>query len=218
MDQNLHSNTVDDVSSFHEGLNAANLLNSLAPCHMNSDKTNDYSIPNDLQIQPSTTEQEYYLKSISKRNETIEGKANHASAIKPLLDGPFTEGLKKLDSFNRWMSRELGDVDDTQTQSNSETYWDTVESENGVDESSVPLQVRLDSYMLGPSLSQDQLFSIIDFSPNWAYENSEIKVMYNLIFLATTSNKSLNASSDLGGKQPRDLKRAVLLCKRYIVV
>ncbi|ONI02281.1 hypothetical protein PRUPE_6G187700 [Prunus persica] len=203
MDRNLHSNTVDDVSSFHEGLNAANLLNSLAPCHMNSDKTNDYSIPNDLQIQPSTTEQEYYLKSISKRNETIEGKANHASAIKPLLDGPFTEGLKKLDSFNRWMSRELGDVDDTQTQSNSETYWDTVESENGVDESSVPLQVRLDSYMLGPSLSQDQLFSIIDFSPNWAYENSEIKVLITGRFLKSQQAEACKWSCMFGEVEVR---------------
>lgn len=35
----------------------------------------------------------------------------------------------------------------------------------------------LDNYILGGlSLSQDQIFSILDFSPNWAY-GSEIKVL-----------------------------------------
>ncbi|KAM2668067.1 hypothetical protein EV2_019689 [Malus domestica] len=194
VDQNLHSNTAYDVSTrLYEGVHASNLLNSLV-CHVDSDKTNDYSMPNDLQIQPSNPEQEYHLKSISKRNETIEGSYKHAFATKPLLD----EGLKKLDSFNRWMSKELGDVDETQTQSNSETYWDTVESENGVDESSVPLQVRLDSYMLGPSLSQDQLFSIIDFSPNWAYENSEIKVLITGRFLKSQEAESCKWSCMFG--------------------
>ncbi|PWA44415.1 Ankyrin repeat-containing protein [Artemisia annua] len=86
------------------------------------------------------------------------------------------EGLKKLDSFDRWMTIELGDVKETQTQSTSGTYWEAVESKNGVDDSIISPQVHLDSYVLGPSLSQDQLFSIIDFSPNWAYADSEIKL------------------------------------------
>lgn len=94
----------------------------------------------------------------------------------PYLEGFMKEGLKKLDSFDRWMSKELGDVKESQTQSTSGTYWEAVESENGVDDSIISPQVHLDSYVLGPSLSQDQLFSIIDFSPNWAYAGSEIKV------------------------------------------
>ncbi|XP_028962783.1 calmodulin-binding transcription activator 3-like isoform X1 [Malus domestica] len=193
VDQNLHSDTAYDVTTRFRGGVDSNLLNSPV-CSVDSEKTNNFSMPNDLQIQPSNTEQEYHLKSISKRNETIEGKYNHTFATKPLLD----EGLKKLDSFNRWMSKELGDVDETHTQSNSETYWDTVESDNGVDESSIPLQVRLDSYMLGPSLSQDQLFSIIDFSPNWAYENSVIKVLITGRFLKSQQAESCKWSCMFG--------------------
>jgi hypothetical protein len=63
-------------------------------------------------------------------------------------------------------------------QSSSGSYWITAESENGVDDSSNPSQGNLDAYLLSPSLSQDQLFSIIDFSPNWAYAGTEIKVLY----------------------------------------
>lgn len=165
MDQSLHSHTEYNVTTkFPEGVDATDLLKSLGPFLMDSDEQND------LQFHLSNAD------TISRRNDSIEGKADHAPAIKPLLDGSFGDGLKKLDSFNRWMSKELEDVDEPQMQSSSGAYWDTVESENEVDESSVPLQVRLDSYMLGPSLSHDQLFSIVDFSPNWAYENSEIKV------------------------------------------
>ncbi|KAK9949580.1 hypothetical protein M0R45_005097 [Rubus argutus] len=62
-------------------------------------------------------------------------------------------------------------------------YRNTVESENEVDNSSVPLQVHLDSYTPGPSLSHDLLFSIDDFAPDWAYEDSEIKVLITGRFL-----------------------------------
>ncbi|KAK1439490.1 hypothetical protein QVD17_05309 [Tagetes erecta] len=101
----------------------------------------------------------------------------------PLLEGLMKEGLKKLDSFDRWMSKELGDVNESQTQSSSRTYWEAVESENGVEDSIISPQVHMDSYILSPSLSQDQLFSIIDFSPNWAYACSGIKVLITGRFL-----------------------------------
>ena len=74
------------------------------------------------------------------------------------------------------MSKELGDVNESHMQSSSGAYWDSVESENRVDESNISPEEHLDNYTLGPSLSQDQLFSIIDFSPNWAYEGSTVKV------------------------------------------
>lgn len=99
----------------------------------------------------------------------------------PHLDGVRKQELKKLDSFDKWMSKELGDVNESHVQSSSGTYWETVEAEDGVDDSSISPQEDLDPYMLGPSLSLDQLFSIIDFSPNWAYAGSEIKVFYNLL-------------------------------------
>ncbi|KAI7731227.1 hypothetical protein M8C21_014804 [Ambrosia artemisiifolia] len=112
------------------------------------------------------------------------GKPNLEEGLKkpPFLEGFVKEGLKKLDSFDRWMSKELGDVKESQTQSTSGTYWEAVESESGVD-SIISPQVHLDSFILGPSLSQDQLFSIIDFSPNWAYARSGIKVLVTGRFL-----------------------------------
>ncbi|XP_071701705.1 calmodulin-binding transcription activator 3-like [Rutidosis leptorrhynchoides] len=117
----------------------------------------------------------------------VEGNLNpdekSGSLKPPYLEGFMKEGLKKLDSFDRWMSKELGDVKETQTQSTSGTYWEAVESENGVDDSIISPQVHLDSYVLGPSLSQDQLFTITDFSPNWAYAGSEIKVLVTGRFL-----------------------------------
>lgn len=127
------------------------------------------------QLQRPNTEHESDFKSVFESNLVLEGKPNYISGKKQsLLDNSLTEeGLKKLDSFNRWMSKELGDVNESHMQTSSGSYWDTVEAENGVDDSS---QVRLDNYVLSPSLSQDQLYSIIDFSPNWAYEDSEVKV------------------------------------------
>lgn len=154
MDQNLHTGAAYNLTSrYHEEVNGVELL----------------------QIQQGNNEHEECLKSVSKSNIPLEEKSYITGIKQSLVDGPFAEeGLKKLDSFNRWMSKELGDVNESHMQTSSRADWDTVESENCVDDSS---QARLDNYELSPSLSQDQLFSIIDFSPNWAYETSEVKVV-----------------------------------------
>ncbi|XP_078157179.1 calmodulin-binding transcription activator 3-like isoform X2 [Carex rostrata] len=97
------------------------------------------------------------------------------------------DGLKKYDSFSRWMSKELGGtIDELSGKSNSDLYWSTV----GVDadvvgESSITISNsdNLDTNILSPSLSQDQLFSIIDFSPSWAFVGSESKVLIMGTFL-----------------------------------
>ncbi|XAR73390.1 hypothetical protein NMG60_11007343 [Bertholletia excelsa] len=123
------------------------------------------------------------LKLELECNPPAEAKADHPPLKQPVLDGLLKEGLKKLDSFDRWMSKELGDVSESCMQSSSATYWETVETEDGINNSSIASQVPLDTYLLGPSLSQDQLFSIIDFSPNWAYVDSEIKVLITGKFL-----------------------------------
>jgi len=88
------------------------------------------------------------------------------------------EGLKKLDSFGRWMSKEIGgDGDESLVASDSGTYWNTLGNQNGVEEvSSLQRQIQLDIDLMGPSLSQEQLFSVIDFSPDWAYTEVETKV------------------------------------------
>ncbi|CAK9163251.1 unnamed protein product [Ilex paraguariensis] len=120
----------------------------------------------------------YSLKlDLEKNYQSMESKTDYSALKQPLLDGVQREGLKKLDSFDRWMSKELGDVNQLHTQASSESYWDTVGSEDGVGDSSIAPQEHLDTYMLGLSLSQDQLFSIIDFSPNWAFAGSEVKVL-----------------------------------------
>ncbi|KAG5386814.1 hypothetical protein IGI04_038284 [Brassica rapa subsp. trilocularis] len=89
-----------------------------------------------------------------------------------LLDGALgEEGLKKVDSFSRWMSKELGDVcviadaNESFTHSSSTAY--------------------LDGYVMSPSLSKEQLFSIIDFAPNWTYVGCEVNVLVTGKFLKT---------------------------------
>lgn len=106
----------------------------------------------------------------SGRAVATDGDANYLSAaVRLLKDGE--ENLKKVDSFSRWVSKELGEVESLQMQSALGLSWSTIECENVVDDSS-----------LSPSISQDQLFSIFDFSPKWAYTDSKIEV-------STFSNK-----------------------------
>ncbi|PIN11877.1 hypothetical protein CDL12_15515 [Handroanthus impetiginosus] len=114
-------------------------------------------------------------KSESNVKLNVEDKTNHPALKQPLLGGVLRDGLKKLDSFDRWMSKELGDVEST-TQPTTGAYWETVGSDDG-DDSGISPQVTLDNYILGPSLSQDQLFSIVDFTPNWAYSGSAVKML-----------------------------------------
>lgn len=186
LDQDVHLESVYGVvSRLHEqDVNQVNVLNCLEPSLALTDKQENFPMQDTLQGQLPNAEHGYYLDSGQESKVTLEGKTNNSFTKKPLLDGSLAEeGLKKLDSFNRWMSKELGDVNESHMQSSSGAYWDSVEGESRVDESSISPQVHLDNYTLGPSLSQDQLFSIIDFSPNWAYEGSEIKVLITGRFL-----------------------------------
>ncbi|XP_022984176.1 calmodulin-binding transcription activator 3 isoform X4 [Cucurbita maxima] len=109
----------------------------------------------------------------------LEGKSKSKKQL--LLNAVATESLRKSDSFNQWMSRELRDVKEASMQCNSGAHWNSVENEVG--NSSISSQAHLDTYMFSRSLSHEQLFSIIDFSPSWAYEGSEIKVLISGKFL-----------------------------------
>ncbi|XP_074581690.1 calmodulin-binding transcription activator 3-like isoform X2 [Curcuma longa] len=119
------------------------------------------------------------------KETSVDGNANRSPLLKQIsldfssLEG---EGLKKYDSFSKWMSKELGEVDESHTKSNSGAYWSAVGSDNVAEDSSISNHEHLDAYIM-PSLSQDQLFSIIDFSPNWAYAGSETKVLITGTFL-----------------------------------
>jgi hypothetical protein len=164
LDQKLHLDS-DLTARFHDQqLDSGNFINTFEPFCA---QENDNHIQNDLQIQPAN----------SDHGMTLAEKSIYSTSMKQhILDDSRTEGLKKLDSFTRWMSKELEDVDQPHLQSSSGTYWISAESENVVDADN-PSHGHLDTYTLGPSLSQDQLFSIIDFSPNWAYAGTEIKVL-----------------------------------------
>ncbi|XP_024313805.1 calmodulin-binding transcription activator 3 isoform X2 [Brachypodium distachyon] len=100
-------------------------------------------------------------------------------------------GLKKFDSFTRWMSDELAEVADLGIKSSSDAFWSSTETVNAADGSSIPINEQLEqlnAYVVSPSLSQDQLFSIIDVSPSWAYSVSEIKVLITGTFLTNKEN------------------------------
>ncbi|KAI4325938.1 hypothetical protein MLD38_031299 [Melastoma candidum] len=85
------------------------------------------------------------------------------------------EGLKKIDSFNRWMSKELGD-DILLPQSTPGTFWATTDGD-ATFQSSDPSREQDNNYMLDPLISQEQLFSITDISPSWTYVGSVIQVL-----------------------------------------
>ncbi|KAG6667871.1 hypothetical protein CIPAW_01G131100 [Carya illinoinensis] len=79
--------------------------------------------------------------------------------------------LKKLDSFGRWMDKEIGrDCDNSLMASDSSNYWNTLDAENDKKEvSSLSRHMHLDTDLLGPYLCQEQLFTIHEFLPDWAY-------------------------------------------------
>ncbi|CAM0902506.1 unnamed protein product [Alopecurus aequalis] len=84
---------------------------------------------------------------------------------------------KKFDGFSSWMSNELAEVPDLDIKSSSDAFWRSTENVN------VAVNEQLDPYVVSPSFSQDQLFSIIDVSPSWAYTRSKTKVLITGTFL-----------------------------------
>ncbi|OQU91909.1 calmodulin-binding transcription activator 3 isoform X1 [Sorghum bicolor] len=84
------------------------------------------------------------------------------------------DSFKKTDSFTRWMSKELPEVEDSQIHSSSGGFWSTEEANNIIEASS---REPLDQFTVSPMLSQDQLFSIVDFAPNWTYVGSKTKIL-----------------------------------------
>ncbi|KOM53980.1 hypothetical protein LR48_Vigan09g263900 [Vigna angularis] len=108
---------------------------------------------------------QHTLKSNSANKVPDEESINYGLTVKrTLLDRD--ESLKKVDSFSRWVTKELGEVADLNMQSTPGISWSTDECQHVIDDSS-----------LSPSLSQDQLFSINDFSPKWAYAELDIEVL-----------------------------------------
>ncbi|GER51063.1 calmodulin-binding transcription activator 1 [Striga asiatica] len=171
---------LNDRTTKSNDANQVEISDSLGLPDIYLTEQNGQQMQNDLQLS-NLNMVESSLRSDSNQNLNVDNKTNYPALRQPLLDGVMQEGLRKLDSFDRWMSKELGDVAESTMHPGSGVYWETVGSEDG-DESGISSQP-LDNYVLGPSLSQDQLFSIIDFSPNWAFCGTEIKVLISGRFL-----------------------------------
>ncbi|CAA7027089.1 unnamed protein product [Microthlaspi erraticum] len=83
------------------------------------------------------------------------------------------DSLKKVDSFSRWASKELGEMEDLQMQSSlGDIAWTTVDCETAAAGPS-----------LSPSLSEDQRFTIVDYWPKCAHTDAEVEVMVIGTFL-----------------------------------
>lgn len=100
----------------------------------------------------------------------------HSSSFSDILKDSF----KKSDSFTRWMSKELGEVDDSQIKSSSGVYWNSEETDHIIEASSPD---QLDQFTVDPVLAKDQLFSIFDFSPSWTYAGSKTRVCLLKLFI-----------------------------------
>ncbi|XP_068661110.1 calmodulin-binding transcription activator 1-like isoform X2 [Aristolochia californica] len=166
-----------------------------------ADFPSNNSTINDLpKIYESTRKQNFYSVNPSQENKigsTMKVSVNDSSLDSLTGDGHTQKNdpknslynseqqeLKKLDSFGRWMNREIGrDCDDSLMTSDSPLYWCSLGSVSNKDVSSLSSHMQLDVDSLGPSLSQDQLFSIIDFSPDWAFSGEETKVLISGTFM-----------------------------------
>lgn len=188
MDQKLHPELATDLSTgFHEQKGQyVDLDNDPDTFSTDSDQGNSSFMPNEFQLNLSNADVGLLASDLNgEKDQVKEGDlSQYSSARHPFIEYSITrdEVFKKSDSFSRWMSKELEAVDGTHIQSSSGLYWNTVESGNAIEDSGMSPQEH-DSYM-SPSLSQDQLFSILDFSPNWAYTGMETKVFTLQIYIS----------------------------------
>ncbi|KAH6766999.1 hypothetical protein C2S52_017982 [Perilla frutescens var. hirtella] len=131
---------------------------------------------------------------------------------KPLISGLQTEdSLKKVDSFSRWVAKELGDADELDMQTSNEISWSIMGSEY---DPTMSAQLQVDTHTLNPSISQDQLISIIDFSPSWAYSTFETKVLITGTFLKSGHELSIFRWSVMFGEVevPAEVLADGILC------
>ncbi|KZV52473.1 calmodulin-binding transcription activator 2 [Dorcoceras hygrometricum] len=114
------------------------------------------------------------------------GNENYSFLLKkPLINSlQKDESLKKVDSFTRWMARELGEADELDMLSNNRLSWSIMGSEY---DSNISAQLEVESDSLS-SILGDQLFSIIDFSPSWTYSNWECKVLNDYLCSVCVGN------------------------------
>ncbi|KAG9157670.1 hypothetical protein Leryth_014195 [Lithospermum erythrorhizon] len=161
---------------------------------------------------------DYVVNQESENNVKSVETGNYSRLLKQSLVGASKgdEGLNKVDSFSRWINKELGEVEQLTMQRSCGSSWNVMDSENGVDDAYIPSQLQLDSVTMSPSVSEDQLFSIIDFSPSWGYSNHETEVMVTGKFLGTKQGQSASRWSCMFGEVevPAEvLGNSVLRCR-----
>ncbi|GER30061.1 calmodulin-binding transcription activator [Striga asiatica] len=117
------------------------------------------------------------------------GNENYSILMKkPLISGlQKDESLKKVDSFSRWMANELGGSGELNLHSDNGISWSIMGNEY---DSNMPGTLQADTDTLNPSISQDQLFSITECLPNYAYADLETKVLITGIFLKSKQELS----------------------------
>ncbi|KAF8091242.1 hypothetical protein N665_0451s0053 [Sinapis alba] len=119
---------------------------------------------------PFTSVEAAYIPKFGPEDLLYEASANQTLPLrKSLLKKE--DSLKKVDSFSRWVSNELAEMEDLQMQSSS----------GGIAWTSVETAAAASS--LSPSLSKDQRFTMIDFWPKWTQTDSEVEVMVIGTFL-----------------------------------
>ncbi|KAL3515538.1 hypothetical protein ACH5RR_022440 [Cinchona calisaya] len=169
--------------SFLEQKSLSAILQNVAePIYTWPDGREEEAVERDFQKLQANAEGRYMMND---NGMPTAGTGNCSLILKqPHLSGvQAEESLKKVDSFSRWMAKELGEVEELNLQSTSGYSWSVIQTEDVVGDSCTPTQLQLDTDTLNFSLSQDQLFSITDFSPNWAYSRSEAKILITGRFL-----------------------------------
>ncbi|KAG8364138.1 hypothetical protein BUALT_Bualt19G0095600 [Buddleja alternifolia] len=148
-------------------------------------------------------------------NGTAIGNENYSFLLKkPLISGLQTgESLKKVDSFSRWIAKELEESGELNMLSSTGMSWSIMGNEY---DSNMPAQLQIDTHTLNPSLSQDQLFSIIEFSPNCVYSNLDTKVLIAGKFLKSEEELSIYRWSIMFGEVevPAEVLADGILCCR----
>ncbi|XP_075478494.1 calmodulin-binding transcription activator 2-like isoform X2 [Primulina tabacum] len=141
------------------------------------------------------------------------GNENYSFLLKkPLINSLQMDGnLKKVDSFTRWMAKELGEADELDMLSSNRLSWSIMGSEY---DSNISAQLEVDADSLSSSILGDQLFSIIDFSPNWTYSNWDCKVLIIGKFLKSELEFSKCKWSIMFGEMeiPADVLADGILC------
>ncbi|XP_074312987.1 calmodulin-binding transcription activator 2 isoform X2 [Silene latifolia] len=154
---------------------------------------------------------------ITQRNNLVEPPSmefpdtsiTSVAAKQPILGSlRAEEGLQKVDSFSKWMTKELDGVDDLQLKSSSNLSWPNIETATDVDDPS------MENYSMSPSIGQDQLFDIHDFSPSCASMETETKVVISGRFLVSPSKVSKYNWSCMFGEVevPADVLGNGILC------